>query len=431
MGNIIFYSLCLFILFILGLTLKKIRNNNVNLGLVLLLLYFIISVFSIIIVKFRIMYIPELTLMPFIVLLASYVIIFYPFFSKNNYFDVENTDIIYYKVYDYLILVYILCTLIVIKVYLPNIIEVIINNNWAEKRNMIYLGEVGKIYNNIFERLAINYINYFSIFALLIYFIFLKYDCRKKIRTILLICIFICNIFPSIENASRGMIFDFFILFISMYLFFLNAIPKKIRRNIILFLIVIGSILVVYSVVVTISRFSVTSELDSNSLKALVEYFGQSPLVFNYGVFPITSHTYGVYSFQNLFSFLGMKDTFSQSDINGGWGYGFYTFVGSVFIDYGIMGVIIHALLLNFILIYLFKRKNFKLSTMYLIFIIYQYLLKGAFVIGRSYIVALTVYIIVYIFIMLIEKVGVSNRKKEILNLREVKYKLRVKLMRR
>jgi oligosaccharide repeat unit polymerase len=155
--------------------------------------------------------------------------------------------------------------------------------------------------------------------------------------------------------------------------------------------------------IVTISRFSTSDIIDTNSIQSLIEYFGQPPLVFNYGVFPITKHTYGIFSFGGILKIFNLDHNVSQSAIGGRWGSGFYTYVGPIYIDFGFIGVLLHAILISRFLIKLLRKKVFSVSSMFLIFLIYQYLLKGAFVIGSNYIIGVLMNLLIYMGIKLIE----------------------------
>ncbi|MDK2811756.1 MAG: hypothetical protein PWR27_2465 [Petroclostridium sp.] len=415
MENLLFYSFILLVSILATLLLAK--RGSVLLGIILLIEYFVISLFSIIIIKDKLMNFPDITLLPFIILLISYFIAFSPFFSSKNNFNADKIDITYYKVYNYMIYLYIIFSFITIMVYLPNVLDLIQSDNWAVSRQLYYDGLTTNVYENTIERISLNYVSYFRTFSILVYFIFLKYDYNPKLRTALLISIILTIFLASIQNVSRGMIFDFFLLFTAMYMFFRSALKKEIRKRLNIFMSTTAGIFLVYSMVVTISRFSNSGVLDSSSMNSLIEYFGQAPLVFNYGVFPIFTHTSGVYSFGKLFDLFLTNLEFSQSSIGGKWGSGFYTYVGPIYIDFGILGVIIHSLLICFVLTYLLSYKRFKISTIFLIFTIYEYLLRGALVIGRSYIISLVVNVLVYIFIYSQEKIKINSSKKPYLDL--------------
>lgn len=412
----IFYSIVLCLS--LGFFLIGPQRKYKILGIILISEYFFISVCSIVMFANNYTDYSRVTLLPYIVLLVSYTLTFSPFLSLRNNFKVDKIDIKFHKVYYYLAIIYIGFSLVSILIYLPKVNEIITQNDWAMQRLLYYRGEQTQVYTNFFERMSLNFVNYFKLFALLIYFILLKYDIKKRFRLVLLICI-ISNVFLSaINSVSRGSIFDFFILFIAIFLFFRNGLSIKIKKSLTILIISIGVIFGFYALSVTISRFSSSNSLDASSLDSLIDYFGQAPLVFNQGVYPVVNHTYGVYSFGKLFELFGTEIYYPhQSEIGGSWGSGFYTYVGLIFIDFGISGVIIHGLFIHFILSYFIKKNKFKLSDMFLIFLIYEYLLKGGFVIGRNYIVGLLVLISIYTAMCFIEKIKISESSNNYINL--------------
>lgn len=405
----VFYSLLLFVGIVFSTSYFDKKNGS--LIKILLIEYFIISIFSLIILKEDLMQFNNISFFPYILLLTSYFIIFSSFFNNKRKLEVIYIDIKYYKAYDFLIYLYIIFSIISFRIYFPDVINMITENNWELNRRLYYNDLTVTVYDNLFERIALNYTAYFRTFSMLIYFIFLKNDFKTVLRSLLLISIISNVLMSSIENVSRGMIFDFFLLFISMYLFFKPSFKKEIVRKFNILMLILLSVFFLYTITVTVSRFSVSGEFDNNSFNSLVEYFGQSPLVFNDGVFSINNHTYGIYSFGKLFELLGHSIRYPQASIGGSWGSGFYTYVGIVYIDFGVIGVIAHAILLSGLLNYLLVKKNHKISSLFLFFSVYQYLLKGAFVIGRSYIITVIVTIIIYLIIYAHEKFKLRDIK--------------------
>lgn len=409
MGTTILYSLILFIWILVSIQIHI--KKNISLVMILLVEYFIISVFSIMILKLNLRYYSDIKLTPYIILLVSYFIIFFPFLRSKNKFNAKRIEITYYKVYNYMVYLYLIFSIIAIYLFLPYASELIINNNWAMVRQLHYDDLSIRVYSNIFERIALNYVSYFRPFVMLIYFIFLKYDYKPKLRLALFIAITGNVLLASMQNVSRRMIFDFFILFFAMFIFFKKSLNKKTVRRINLMLTIVGTVFLMYSSIVTINRFSSTGDFDISAMHSLISYFGQPPLVFNSNVYPITKHTYGLYSFGRLFEMFGATLHYPQASIGGSWGSGFYTYVGLIYIDFGALGVIIHAIFISLILSYLLRRNRYRISTIYLIFIIYEYLLKGAFVIGRNYIIYLVMNIMIFIFIYIQERIKLKSKK--------------------
>ncbi|WP_407102386.1 O-antigen polymerase [Desemzia sp. FAM 24101] len=391
-------------------------KKRASLGIVLIGQYFLISLFSVILLKENYMHFQQINLAPYLLLLVSYIITFFPFLDLKNEFKVTKLNVKYYRIYNYFVYLYIFFAVVVITMDLPSFLETIMSGEWSEQRNLYYDEKI-VLYDNLLERIALNYLVYFRLICLIIYFLFLKNDYKPRTRSLLLISIIIPLILTSIATASRGTIYQFFLLFFAFILFFSKAISKKQLRKIKIFIVILGSIFLIFALSVTIDRFSSSTSLDKSSLSSIIEYLGQSPLIFNERVFPINSHTLGTYSFGNLLEWFGVNIQYPQSTIGGSWGAGFYTYVGIPYIDFGIIGVIIHSILLNFVITYLMRKRKLKLRHFFMIFYVYEYLLKGSFVIGRSQIISVVINLIIYFCLYAIDKIKVNNKNKNYIEL--------------
>ena len=105
------------------------------------------------------------------------------------------------------------------------------------------------------------------------------------------------------------------------------------------------------------------------------------PVVFNVNVATIDKSAWGKLLFSRV-----LNTGFSQIDIGGTWGARFYTFVGFIFIDWGVLGVILFGVFWG---LYFFERRVhrsvYKISDLFLIFYYYRFLLKGGLVIGSAF----------------------------------------------
>ena len=199
-------------------------------------------------------------------------------------------------------------------------------------------------------------------------------------------------IVSAMSQSSRGSIVNIALLLGVLFVFFFNELGNK-SRIYFSILIFIGFLAVVpYVVEVTMSRFS------DGAIDSLVSYFGQSPVVFNYGVFDIDKLSFGKYAFGNLFD-LG---NISPSDVGGSWGSGFYTYVGWLYLDWGFIGTIVTASLISWICIRIIRKKTYTVSDIYIVFFVYYSLLQGVFVIGRDYCYNILMTIIIYYFVKVI-----------------------------
>lgn len=362
-------------------------------GILLILLYFFISLNSIIVMKNSLINTDGITIIPYIFLLLIYFILFMPFIIKNE-FSVKKLKYKINKRYTIFSIIFIICSLLTIKIYFPVVKELLISGNWLENRNILYSGQRVLNYNTI-EYYALQFTSYTKLLFVILGFAMLRVQNNKKVNIIgftNIINYLIVDVMSAISTSSRGAIVNIFLLIIALYLFFYKDFNisqnRIIKVAILLFLIYI----IPYVISVTFSRFS------SNSVNSLISYFGMSPVVFNNSVFNITKHLHGAYAFGNLFTNIN----FRPDMIGGTWGTNFYTFVGWMYIDWGLIGTFLISIGISFFLFFKIKKKKYYISDIYIIFFIYYTLLQGTFVIGRDYCYNIVSAIVIYFFLRFI-----------------------------
>lgn len=383
-----FYSLFLFVCIIFCILKKK----NI-MGILLVSLYFLISINSLVVIKKELINISNITFIPYIYLGLIYFIIFLPFFLKND-FSVKKLTYTINKRYIIFSVVFIICSLITIKVYYNDVKNLLITGNWMENRNELYSGRYVIQYNFI-EYCALQFSNYTKLIATIVGFAMLRSKTNKKINLLgfcNIICFMIVDIMSAINTSSRGAIVNLFLLIVSMYLFFYKDFNVSKRRFVKIIFCIFLICIIPYVISVTFSRFS------SNSTDSLISYFGMSPVVFNNSVFNITKHLHGAYAFGNLFTNIN----FRPDMIGGTWGTNFYTFVGWMYIDWGLIGTFLISISISFFLFFKIKKKKYYISDIYIIFFIYYTLLQGTFVIGRDYCYNIVSAIVIYFFLRFI-----------------------------
>lgn len=408
MKDILIYTLILAVITFVLLVKKK-----PPLGIFLFLIYMIIGFISVYAINMN--SIPSYllynnTIWPYLLLICSYLLFFSPFY-KNNDFRAEKISIEIDRRYVVFLICFIIFSIISILVYLPYIKPLLASGNWSYNRELVYSGEVSIPYTNFFEKIAMVLADYLDIPALLVAFIFLCKNEKKfiAISTILLVT---SNTFlTSLYLSSRGLIFNFFVLLIGITIFFWKKLGKKDRRKIILIFFVVGFIASVYAISVTISRFSGgVSSVNSSSQNSLFYYFGQAPIVFNYGVNNLDTFMHGQYSLGKFFELFGITDMYNPSYLMYDWSIKFYTFFGLLYIDWGTLGLIVIGILFTILLGKKTKKSEIGLSDLFLVFYFYSILLRGVFVIGRTFSVEILYTLIVYIAIKIIfEKVSYAR----------------------
>lgn len=408
------FSMIIWLVITAGIwNLKKYSNDKI-LGFMVLSLYTFIGIMAFLLVSFNIFSIPEISLFAYIYLLIILIFFLSPFLLKNNFEKknlVNNLNILYILI----AYIYIFSTFIFVIISYPRIIELFSTGGWQSNYFQVQFDELPPIYENRFEWLALIFISYFRLIALVIYFSMMAKRTHSKLRTLLILSISISVFFSAILISSRGMILDFVILFTIMHLFFRNdysnTYVKKKRRSFLNVILLTAFSVPVYIFLrdVSIDRFSNSYSIYGSVIGSIIGYFGQPPLVFNYGAFNNESMQYGLYSFGELFDLLGFNVALSSSLTNVTWTRGFSTFVSPIFIDFGHIGVIILGLLFFVLFKIILQQKKFMISTVYLIYIFYSYLLQGAFTIGRGYIIRITGYILIFLVLTLFEKLKIKR----------------------
>jgi len=358
-----------------------------GIGLYLLGIYIIVAAFAVVIVlrgqsHLEYVVLGELTLLPYLVLAIGIITIIYPLieFGSNLAYGVTIVNL---KGLAYFSFFYLLMAVVNLWATMDNVIVVLGLGNFNLIRNMVYSGESIKFYNNFFEYFATIFCQYFGDLALICsFYFFIKGRRSFFLGTVLLLSVIFPLLASSVLVASRGM----FVLEIAkvgaLYFIFKGMMEKRTRTKLILIfliLLTLGGLLVLS---ISFSRFgNVISDVVDNA----IEYFGQAPLVFNFGLGRVTTHTYGKYSFKPLYEVLGVDTNIDQQAIGARWGTGFITFLGPIALDFGFLGVLLFVTF-NFMFIRSLSNKAGKkfYEFYYLVSFIF-YLIDGSLVIGSSY----------------------------------------------
>lgn len=378
-----------FIILLVILVWTFIKRKN-RMGKILFGLYTVMAFFSVLSVKYEVVDHQNTTLIPYIFLILIFSISFYPFTQNVAIFTSEKLKADVNKKYIIFCVIFTIMSLITIRCYIPHIQSLIVSGNWAANRNALYSGDFIFPYTNIIEYIAMNFVSYTRVLALITGFVILRTDRRFILGITTILLNFMTSICSAIYTSSRGAVVNIVLLILAIYLFFFDEITKS-KKKFISILIVLGIISILpYVIQVTTSRFGSNAEVAS-----IVSYFGQPPIVFNRSVYTITEHLYGEYAWGTMFG----AGTFDQSQIGGTWGSGFYTYVGWLYIDWGLIGTILVAVFFSFIIYRIIAKKKYNISDLFLVFFVYYTLLQGVFVIGRSYNYSILMAILIYVFV--------------------------------
>lgn len=366
-------------------------------------LYLAVSLFSLLGGYMKLLDVNKITLLPFVFLFVNYLIFFRPFMSKK--FD-SNKISLYKGKYGFLVaflLIYIFNAALAVYCYFPHIKNLIASGEWLSTLNDLYQGDIEFPYSNQIEHIAILFSGYFSLLALITSFVFISNNKHRIISYVAILLSLARDFVGSIYVSSRGMIVKTILLLIVLIFFFFKSFEKRDKRIILIVFAALMIAFVPYVSAVTISRFSSEKSLDS-----LVEYFGLAPIAFNYGVFNITSISWGRFGWGTLFG----ANTFNQAAVGGTWGSSFYSFVGWLYIDWGFLGTIIIGLIVMYIFSRMVNKHKYALSEVFILFFYLGFLLEGVFVIGRTYNISIIFTVLVFIVLKFSENVQIYRMGK-------------------
>ena len=361
------------ILYLITLLFYWRKQRRVDYGFVTIAFYLVVAVcciFEYIAEPYR----WQLTAWPFVYLFIANFILFLPLFSSSDkiaakvyYNQSINTQglKIFCGIYTILALITTVC-------YLPLAWDNLQSGTWALIRESTYEEEFRLFKSPILNILA-NLSTHFTIAIIVIYFFLLTQPrVSKAFKTTLLIATITPMVLTALVIAARGHIFTLLFNFLLGFLCFRQYIPKKTKRTLFVWAIVLGGILGLYTIAVTIARFG----QESNS--SLLYYFGHSMLTFDYGL-TVTIDTYGkgAYTFRRFVNHV-VRDL--DWTLGTHFGTSFFTLVGSLYIDFGPLGTMIAVTLLAISVRNLVRKKNLDLADTFIYLFYVSNVLNGALV---------------------------------------------------
>lgn len=316
----------------------------------------------------------ELTAWPFVYLFIANLILFLPLFSSSDkiaakvYYN-RSINIPGLQIFCGIYIIFALITTIC---YFPLAWDSLQSGAWASIRDSTYEEEFHLFQNPILNILA-NLSTHFTIAVIVIYFFLLTQPrISKAFKTTLLISTIIPMALTALVIAARGHIFTLLFNFLLGFLCFRQYIPKRTKRTLLVWAIVFGGILGLYTIAVTIARFG--QESDSS----LLYYFGHSMLTFDYGLTDtIDTYGKGAYTFRRFVNYV-VHDL--DWTLGTHFGTSFFTFVGSLYIDFGPLGTMIAVTLLAISVRVLIRKHNLDLADMFIYLFYISTVLNGALI---------------------------------------------------
>lgn len=319
----------------------------------------------------------HLELLPFVYLFCVYIFLVFPFIKydiKLKYNPIFKHTADFYKKLSY---IYIGLSTFSCIVYVPQVIDILLNPNWAE----LYLDAHEETESGLLIKIA-NIFFHIRTLGLVLFFSYLIKGNNNKLFIYLLgISSILPIILVTIKNASRGGFVALLISLLFVFVFYYNLIPVKTRKRIIYSSLIFGLVSYIYLVSVTNARFENNPYIDAET--SVIDYLGHSMLVFAYGIFDsINNYSWGGFMFK--LGELAKSGIVMDSYYGTHFGSSFFTVVGDLYLDFGPFFTILISLLIS----QFFTNKakyRFGIPETFLFMSYAIFLFNGVFVHGRGY----------------------------------------------
>lgn len=326
----------------------------------------------------------NLTLIPYLFLFITTLLFLIPTFNYHKIIQSKpiNYSIKRIRLFSY---IYILCAFISIYFYYRTNMHIYVNEDLAEVRNNMYIGEQINAYNNTFERIFLSITSHFNIVAIIIFFLLLAKE-RENFSKLFFILLAIAIVIPPIGDAmrtiSRGMIISLIINLSLGYSFFSTYYTKKIKKNMLLTISIILIAVLFYSMIVTEARFGEGDD----SISSLICYWGQPPIIFNSQVAALNESLGGIRFFKPIAEYFGINTTQEIHELGKHFIPCFDTFIGDLYFDFSYLGVIILTITVPlFIKNFINKNSCLGIGHLYIMCFYCLFLQHGALVTKTGY----------------------------------------------
>ena len=379
------------------------KRRVIDIGFILLSIYSFVAIMAIPCHYFlNVLWQRNITLFPFLYLYIVLLLFFRAYLLPTDELCLRIKERNLNKL-KLLAVIYIMSSVVVVILLLPQVFTNIVSGAWNEVRENLYEEGVSIPYYSPIDFLMMNFTNYSSSFMILLFFYFLAY--QKVSKTFLFyfgLSILETRFSLALFMSSRGLLVEFILSIIVCFYLFKAKFTNSLLRHIKLLFGVLLFLILLYSFSVTASRFGdetdkLPEEYSQNI--SLVDYFGQSFLVFNSGVYPMHTYANGKYMLKYLYSIAGEDTSIEQNVLGASYGTGFFTFVGALYIDFGPFFTILCALLFPLFLKKRVTKRVIYLEDMYLYFFFLNLMLMGVFVIGSGVILSIIFAFIMYAYL--------------------------------
>lgn len=315
-------------------------------------------------------YLTGLRLWPFLVYFILAAIMLFPFIKSDKLTEklvINNT-----KRANLIGDIYLICCVIQIILTGSKAITAVVTGNYLS----LYLarGEAGAnfYYNNFFEQVVVNVVNYFFIPIVLYAFYVMVHDVAYKRKKLLMVVPFLTSSLSAVASASRTDFFYIILVYGTIFFLYRKPMSRKFQRAI----AVVGLLFVVVAMLatraITASRFAYDEEGEW-----LSNYFGESYIIAHDTFVHTTRYSEGTYFFRDVIPFIGVKYIPTHCTIDHG--FGFRPMISTRYSDFGSIGCGVYAILCMLLFTYLVSKKKYSWGMFYIILFYYKSLTLGAF----------------------------------------------------
>ena len=352
--SVLFYNILLLIVFVWYWIKMQAKYNATTYICFFLFIVSVISAFYFISVNGIIRNYENITVIPFIYLVLCYLISLRPIVRYDNtkelklFVGIEQERFI--KIFIGVMFLITLEPFVENIIYLPNALK---DESFASR-----------MYDNRVEYLSYwgRKLNAISSWFEMCYPIFIFYFLSKKyVNKQMLICLFVIILnfwMHELGLGGRSKLVQNILYILVIYFIMRRFIDREVDKKLILYGTIIISLGILFIMIISISRFS-AMETTTNMTSIwmwLGLYAGEGPLNFNSMAWHITDSTHGDNTFILLKYLLGLTDAVSIQDVyNSTARLGiienvFYTYVGSFFMDFNVIGTLVLLSILSILI---------------------------------------------------------------------------------
>lgn len=217
-------------------------------------------------------------------------------------------------------------------------------------------------------------------------------------------------------NAARGGILVFAMITGLILIMVLDSFSKSAKRKIIILVGILGALVVSFFITVSVSRVATDLSGGNLLLKNFVFYLGHGPIEFSRLTGSLNDLAYGKVIIGRLLNhYFGMPYSWEAIQLEIGYpsiGPLFITYLGFLYVDFGIIGCVGFVSIWSILTIKLLKKGRFRLSTAYMFLYYMYYFVQGTFSVGRLEYAALITTTVIGITWRLFENTYINQRRR-------------------